>query len=215
MEEFPDWWRGQRPPSAYDGPRPVFQGPLFSLDLAEVPLVEALGHRALTFFRARARGMDLWLNDVRLVVSWSEFDGCTFRQRVNPVRNAQGYSAQGSLAQRPSIYRSCTFERIRFKNAGGFSLGQARFENCSFVNCRWEGSFAHSADLVDCTFVGKMNGCVWFGEERQPRQRRNEVRGNDFTGTVFTDNVGWRFGFPVADQIWPEGYQPTVRAYDN
>jgi hypothetical protein len=27
--------------------------------------------------------------------------------------------------------------------------------------------------------------------------------------------VGWRFNFPVADQIWPEGFQPTVRAYDN
>jgi uncharacterized protein YjbI with pentapeptide repeats len=215
MEELPDWWRGQLPPPVYDGPRPAFGGPLFSLDLAEAPVVEASGLHGVTFFDSRARGLDLELTDVHLSARWSEFDGCTFRQRVRPVLNARGFAAQGSFGTRPSIYRSCTFERVRFKTAGGFSMGQARFENCVFRNCRWEGHFAHSADLVGCTFVGKMNGCVWFGEERHPWQRRNEVRGNDFTGTVFTDNVGWRFNFPVADQIWPEGFQPTVRAYDN
>jgi hypothetical protein len=38
------------------------------------------------------------------------------------------------------------------------------------------------------------------------------VRGNDFTGVTFTDNVAWRFDFPVADQLWPSGYAPLPRS---
>lgn len=210
MTDFPDWWRGQRPPAKDDSPFPGMSGPLMSLDLDAIPPHASTGHRPVRFFRARARGLELRLDDVHLAVRWSEFDGCTFRQRVRPVLNERGYAAQGALGG-PAIYRSCTFERVRFKLLGGFSLGRARFEDCTFRNCRWEGHFAHSADLVGCTFIGKMNGCVWFGEERSSdSRRRNEITGNDFTQTVFTDNVGWRFDFPLADQLFPDGFQPRV-----
>lgn len=212
-KDFPEWWRGRRAPDACDWERPVLQGPLLGLDVDKTPLDEDTGLRELRFFRARARGLELSLTDVHLTVGWSEFDRCTFRQRVRPVLNEAGIAAQGSFGNHASIYRSCTFERIRFKGLGGFSLGQARYEDCTFLNCRWEGSFARSADLVRCRFVGKMNGCVWFGEdplrpEQQPR--RNEVFGNDFTETVFTDNVDWRFNFPFGDQLFPSGYQPQA-----
>lgn len=211
VEEFPDWWRGVRPPPAYDGPRPVFTGPLFQLDLDGLPSGE-VQLRPLRFFRARARGLEIDLSDGHLSVRWSEFDRCHFRQRVRPVRNASGDTAQGSLG-RPAIYRDCVFERVRFKGLGGYSLGHARFERCVFLDCRWEGHFAHHADLVDCTFEGKMNGCVWFGEGDgmlSGRRRRNEIRGNDFTRTRFTDNVAWRYGFPLDDQAFPEGFEPRV-----
>lgn len=211
--DFPDWWRGRRAPDACDWERPVFRGPLLTLDLETAPLLdEDTGLGELRFFRARARGLEVSLTDVHLSVGWSEFDGCTFRQRVKPVLNQAGIAAQGSFGSHPSIYRSCTFEQIRFKLLGGFTLGEARFEDCTFVNCRWEGSFAHSADFVRCRFVGKMNGCVWFGDDpMRPDQqpRRNEIVGNDFTETVFTDNVDWRFNYPADDQLFPSGYKPV------
>jgi hypothetical protein len=110
------------------------------------------------------------------------------------------------------IYRNCTFDRIRFKALSGFSMLSARFEDCTFVNCRWEGHFAKDADLVNCTFIGRMNGCVWFGEGTGPdrTKRRNVIHGNDFTQTQFTDNVGWRSGFPISEQMWPDGYVPRI-----
>ncbi|MGZ6834108.1 MAG: hypothetical protein ACXVGN_13335, partial [Mycobacteriaceae bacterium] len=39
MSDFPDWWRGQRPPVAYDGRRlaPIIQGPLLTLDVDDFP----------------------------------------------------------------------------------------------------------------------------------------------------------------------------------
>jgi hypothetical protein len=212
VDEFPDWWRGERAPEAYDGPRPVLTGPMLDLDLDQLP-ENAIGLREIRFFRARARGLELSLTDASLHVRWSQFDGCRFHQRVRPVCNAAGYAAQGSFGSSPSIYRSCVFERIRFKLMGGFSMGRARFEDCTFVNCRWEGAFGHQADLVDCRFIGRMNGCVWFGEDRRDPQRVrvNDIRGNDFTETVFTDNVGWRHDFPVDRQHFPAGYSLTSR----
>ena len=213
MESFPDWWRGRRPPEVYDGPRPVLQGPLFSLDVDQLPQNDHTGLRQLRLFRARARGLDVPLTEASLHVRWSEFDGCRFQQRVRPVLNAAGIAAQRSFGVEPSIYRSCTLERVRFKLLGGFSMGKARFEGCTFLNCRWEGAFAHHADIVGCEFVGKMNGCVWFGEDRRDphRLRVNEIGGNDFTGVVFSQNVSWRHNFPVERQRFPPGYTPTSR----
>jgi hypothetical protein len=118
----------------------------------------------------------LWLNDVRLVVEWSEFASCHFRQRVKPITNEQGFSAQGSFANRQALYRNCVFERVRFKLLGGFSMSRGWYEDCTFLNCRWEGHFAHDASVVDSTFIGRMNGCVWFGEsERGPSGTRQRL----------------------------------------
>lgn len=148
------------------------------------------------------------LDDVALAVEWSEFHGWHLRQRVRPVLNARGFAAQGSFGNSPAVYRDCTFERIRFKGLGGFSMGRGWFENCVFVNCRWEGHFAHNAGLVSNRFIGRMNGCVWFGHSASGD--RNIIRGNDFTQTEFTSNVGWRSDFPVPDQHWPTAYAPLI-----
>ncbi|MFC6707113.1 hypothetical protein [Flexivirga alba] len=87
----------------------------------------------------------------------------------------------------------------------------ARFEECTFLNCRWEGHFAHDADLVHCEFIGRMNGCVWFRHGGQAgSQRRNIVRGNDFKRTQFTDNVVWPFGFPISERAWPDDFTPHI-----
>lgn len=215
MGTDPDWWRGQQPPN--DPPtewtssdREYITGR--QTDTLAVPEPGSTGLRRLTFFRAEVREQELWLNDAHLTVSWSEFVDCHFRQRVRPVTNEHGLAAQGSWGSGPSVYRGCTFERIRFKTLGGFTMSRARFEDCTFVNCRWEGHFAHDADLVSCVFKGPMNGCVWFGHGRDAdgTERANVLRANDFTQTHFTDNVGWRRGFPIADQAWPVDFTPRV-----
>lgn len=182
----------------------MLTGEVHAEDLAAAPVTNS-GLRGVRLFRARLVREDLDLTDLHLHVRWSELEDCRISQRVRPVLNEHGMAAQGSLGAAPSVYRRCTFTRVRFKTAGGFSLGQARFEECRFESCRWEGAFAHAADLLDCTFTGRMNGCVWFGEDRRTG-RRNEVRGNDFSGVDFTGNVGWRADFPFAEQAWPEGY---------
>ena len=169
--------------------------------------LDEFGSRPIYFFSAVVSGTELALDEVHLSAEWSEFNDCRFRQRVRPVTNEHGFSAQGSFANSPAIYRNCTFDRVRFKRLGGFNLSRGWFEGCTFVNCRWEGHFATDASLVDCTFVGKMHGCAWFGESVQGP---NVNRGNDFSAVEFTDNVGWRHSFPVKDQHWPKGYRPRL-----
>jgi hypothetical protein len=66
--------------------------------------------------------------------------------------------------------------------------------------------------MIDCTFAGRMNGCVWFGHgpEGHGVSRRNIIGGNDFTAAQITANVGWRVGFPTSAQAWPPQYVPAV-----
>lgn len=201
----PEWWRGERPAEAPR--RAPLSANVLTGDISAIPETErdAQGLRTLFFFKATVAHTEVWLNDVRLVVEWSEFIDCHFRQRVKPTANEHGFSAQGSFANRQALYRNCVFERIRFKRLGGFNLSRGWYENCTFLNCRWEGHLAHDASIVDCTFVGRMNGCVWFGESGD---RPNVLRGNDFTQVQFTDNVGWRGSYPVSQQQWPPEFQP-------
>src|SRR6478735_10986201 len=207
--DSPDWWRGATPadaPARDSWPTPRLTGNIDAIPDGEL---DPQGLRPLFFFKASMTDKALWLNDARLAVEWSEFTNCHFRQRVKPITNEHGFSAQGSFANRPALYRNCVFERVRFKLLGGFSMSRGWYEGCTFLNCRWEGHFAHDASVVNCTFRGRMNGCVWFGEsDRGP----NGLRGNDFTQVQFTDNVAWRRSFPVGEQTWPPGFQPRVDA---
>lgn len=211
----PAWWRGQSPPTSLPEEwrasrrRWIVGSHSGSLDESNP---SNSGLRDMSFFRADVRNAEVRLDDVHLTATWSKFEGYTFRQRARPVLNEHGIAAQGAFGNRPSIYRHCTFERIRFKTLGGFSMLSARFEDCVFINCRWEGHFAHDADLVNSRFIGKMNGCVWFGHGTQPdgTPRTNILRGNDFTQSRITANVAWRSGFPSEGQVWPEGFVPLM-----
>lgn len=87
------------------------------------------------FFEAAARSLEISLDDVSLAVEWSEFESCHLRQRVKPTANEHGLSAQG-----------------------GFRLARGWYENCTFVNCRWEGHVATDASLLNCTFRGRCLG---------------------------------------------------------
>ena len=167
--------------------------------------------RSLFLDHVVVRGGDVDLTHTHVGVAWSELEDVRFRQRGGPVLAPSGAAAQGSFGVRDSVYRRCTFEGVRFKTLGGFSLGRARYEECTFVDCRWEGHLAHDADLIGCTFRGRMNGCVWFGASSdEPGARRNELRDNDFTDVRFTTNVAWRSGFPLEAQRFPDGFEPIV-----
>ncbi len=209
MSDEPAWWRGQRP--SEEPPTGWVSDELVTgRHAGRLPTPGSVrdGLRTLDFFRAQVSDVEIRLDDAHLGAAWSELDRCHFRQRVRPVTNEHGVAAQGSFGTRPTVYRGCTFERVRFKTLGGFVMGDARFEDCIFLDCRWEGHFADRANLLRCTFVGRMNGCVWFGGDAQGRRNVNE--GNDFTRTVFTSNVAWRDDFPLDDQRWPDGFTPVV-----
>ena len=168
----------------------------------------------LVIAQGHARGLTIALDDRHLLACWSEFDDCTFTQRRSgPVLNESGTAAQGALgwARGPSVYRRCRFVGVRFKGLGGFSMGAATFEDCLFDRCRFNGHFAYDADLINCRFLGKIDGCVWYGSDPEhPGGRRNDIRGNDFTGAVITPNVAWRGDFDLDAQRWPEGYTPAI-----
>lgn len=207
MQNQPDWWRGQVPAESPRGGarNGVQEGSLSDFHLPAVQ--EGIGLRDIHAFGARVAGAELSLTDVQLTVEWSEFHDCRFTQAVKPVLNHYGVAAQGSFAISPAVYRNCTFHRIRFKQLGGFSLGHATFEDCVFVDCRWEGHFAHNAWLINNRFVGRMNGCAWFG---RGDDGVNLIEGNDFTQAAITTNTGFREGFPVDKQAWPPDYYPSV-----
>ena len=135
MTAQPTWWRGEsraESPRGEVGPAGVMTGRHFRFELPAVD--DRDGLRDLYLFDATVTDAALSLDDIHLRVEWSEFESCRFDQRVRPVTNEQGFAAQGTLGIGASVYRNCTFERVRFKLLGGFSLGAAMFEGCTFVN---------------------------------------------------------------------------------
>jgi uncharacterized protein YjbI with pentapeptide repeats len=180
------------------------------VDFTDIAPPQSSPLRNCGMFEVRAHGVDVDLDSVHLTVAWSEFDDCTFRQRRRT--SYDGVWPQGSFGTTPATYRNCVFHGVRFRILGGFSVGQARFEGCTFRHCKFNGLFAHCADFVHCTFEGKVSGAVFYAEapSGQPcRGKVNEIVHNDFTAAQVT-NVGWRGGVNVEAQLWPHGYVPDT-----
>ena len=213
-QEAPAWWRGTTPSSM-----PVYPGFIrLHGELAQEDLPTFADRppdlQGLLIDQAHAQDLTISLDDRRVVACWSEFEGCTFTQRRGgPVLNASGAAAQGTLGwvNGPSVYRGCSFVGVRFKGLGGFTMGAATFEDCLFDQCRFNGHFAYVADLIDCRFVGDVDGCVWYGTAPKDNGgRRNNIRGNDFIEASVSPNVGWRGDFDMRAQRWPDAFVPTV-----
>src|SRR4051794_5411565 len=88
----PAWWRGDKPADApVRDPCPTT--PVLTGNVRAFPAGERgpQGLRKLFFFKASVTDAQLWLNDVHLVVEWSEFANCHFQQRVKPIINEQGF----------------------------------------------------------------------------------------------------------------------------
>jgi uncharacterized protein YjbI with pentapeptide repeats len=116
-----------------------------------------------------------------------------------------------------TVYRRCAFDRASLRQILGrsplmmaFTLGRARFEDCTFLDATIRGWLAHEAEFVRCRFRGTIDRCRFFGtwEERRwlglRRPRRNEYRGNDFREVEFIWS-SFEKGIPIGEQLWPEG----------
>jgi hypothetical protein len=213
----PDWWRGTSPRRlpAYGNGR-LLRGEVREFDSEQVPTGRYSSLRSVFFQQATGIGVEVALDEVHLAVAWSQFVRCTFRQRSGRL-NAEGAAAQGSFGIRPSLYRDCDFVGVRFANLGRFSTGAARFEDCRFDRCRFNGHFSFDSDYIDCVFAGKIDGCVWYGTVppgHDQAGRRNEFIANDFGAATFGSNVAWRGRFDFGAQRWLERYVPLADALE-
>jgi len=166
--------------------------------------------RPYAFQHVKATAAEFDLDEVSLMVAWSEFERCTFRQRAKVLGDPP---PQGSLGFRPTTYRDCHFERVQFRIRAGVSVGLARFEHCTFRHCRFHEHFSFCADYVDCAFEGTIATAVFNGRGLMDacNGKVNEFRGNDFTRARLR-SVGFRTGIRIEDQKWPAGYAPVVDA---
>ena len=85
----------------------------------------------------------------------------------------------------------------------GFSLGWARFEDCTFERCRTQHLFSVPSDLVGCRSVGRMDDAQFLGAD-SATGIPNEVEGNDFTGAPL-GRVSFQSGARPEQQLWPAG----------
>ncbi len=166
------------------------------------------------FDEARAVGVELDLSLVSLTVQRSVFEGCRFVQGRRPA--SDGTWAQGNLGRRPTVYRNCTFDRVRFRIRGGFSTGDAVFEDCEFRRCSFREFFAHGTTFVRCRFEGPIDNAVFYGTVPAEMPRAGEVNryvDNDFTGAVL-GSVSLRGGIDAGQQRWPAGVDPASLVRD-
>jgi hypothetical protein len=133
---------------------------------------------------------------------------CVFRQAGKPPNPTACYSgAQGLFGRCPSVYQDCTFDHVDFGGrGGGFLLGEARFERCTFRYCRYRWFWASHADFIDCTFIGVMQSAWFWGTTPQgdERPRRNQFTGNDLS-RARPRRVLFRNGVDLSANRLPEG----------
>ena len=139
----------------------------------------------------------------RFVSVGSEFDSCNF-SNVRFGRDAQAVLG----AKRPTVYRSCGFDRADMRNV---DPGQSRFERCTFRGTRMEKWFSFAAEFVDCVFEGSMSECTFYGKPNRRMEptldsdrEDNEFRGNDFSLATLRHCV-FRDGIDLDAQRFPIG----------
>jgi hypothetical protein len=138
----------------------------------------------------------------------SSYTRCIFRQTGKPTSPTVGYrGAQGLFGHCPSLYQDCTFEHVDFGlRGGGFSIGEARFERCTFRYCNYRQFEARHADFIDCTFIGVMKSARFWGTtpKGDDRPRRNQFTGNDLSRTK-PRRVEFRNQVDLRSNRLPEG----------
>jgi hypothetical protein len=204
-DAFP-WLRG----TEYTHPTEVIAGDLdsgrFDADEGREYWFEQLTARGVDFSGVRFGRKD---GEGGLLVNACVFEDCDFS-------GATFHSAQ--LGWRRSVYRRCSFDGASLRQIVGkpsalwmsFSLGEARFEDCSFLDAKIRGWLAHDAEFVRCRFRGTIDRCRFFGTQLHrrwfglARPRRNEYHGNDFREVEFVW-TSFEGGIAIAEQLWPDG----------
>jgi hypothetical protein len=158
-----------------------------------------------------AEGVELDLDEVRVHISGSRFEACTFRQdqdlaEANRKKFAYSHSYVLLGMRDRSTYHNCIFDHVDFGLAGGGARpGDARFERCTFIYCTFRNFNADKADFVDCIFLGTVSSArfsaspLLLTEERQS----NVFSGNDLSRAKLR-RVEFR-GIDLRSSRLPEG----------
>jgi uncharacterized protein YjbI with pentapeptide repeats len=160
----------------------------------------------VVFRRVRLRNQRLFA----FGITESRFEECTFegalaesgslgaRTRWNDPESPR---TSFTVPAEPSVYRACRFDGV---DLSGLQPDLARFEECTFSDCRIEKWFCFHAEFVGCSFPGtSLRETTFWGRDRDDARRVNEVRDNDFSGADLT----WaRFtgGIDLDEQRWPD-----------
>jgi hypothetical protein len=115
--------------------------------------------------------------------------------------------AQFGAGREMSEFVGCTFDGARLVGVGGLS----RFIRCSFRDVDGRDWIFNRAELIDCTFTGRLRHAIFSGTVPQQfridaGRERNEFRGNDFSGLELID-VTFRAGIDLTQQRLPSGAQ--------
>ena len=129
----------------------------------------------------------------------SSFTDCRFESMIIDT------AAMGS-GTTMSLYRNCSFDHTRIR---GIAMGLARFEHCSFESVVLNKWSLNAADIIDCTFSGKLTHCIFWGSPPpfwgdRYGKTSNEFSGNDFSGCKMVD-TDFRWGVNLALQTLPSG----------
>ena len=156
--------------------------------------------RHLVFSDANLRGEDFSGRKLdQFCAMGSRFESCRF-DRIHAKDACFG---AGRLQ---SEYVECSFDGARMTLTAG---GHARLVRCSFKEVDLRDWFCFNVELIDCTFTGQLRKVVFNGKPLPGQRgivglRRNEFRGNDFSGAELID-VAFRTGIDLSQQRLPFG----------
>ena len=145
---------------------------------------------------ARASEVRFVLKDVNLNVVGGTFSDCVFEQK----RTWLAGGAFGTAWAAQSLYRRCRFVGVDF-GLRGFWLGRARFEDCTFEQCRTDHLYAVRSDLIGCRFVGPVTHAQFLGAD-PATGIPNEIRDNNFSAAQL-GRISFQAGARPEQQLWP------------
>ncbi|HEX8525019.1 MAG TPA: hypothetical protein VF669_22400 [Tepidisphaeraceae bacterium] len=134
---------------------------------------------------------------------------CTIGCRLERCRFAGACieDAQFGAGREMSEYIECVFDSAQLIGLGG----RCRFVGCSFRDIEGSNWIFNKAEVINCTFTGRLRKAIFSGTVPQQFQadlgrERNEFRGNDFSGIELID-VTFRAGIDLTKQRLPSGHQ--------
>lgn len=162
---------------------------------------------SIQFKGATLEGVDLrGLSFGTFSAGASEFRDCDFRG-ARFIRDGRF----GSVGKQ-SRYIGCRFDGADLRAM--WSLGNVRFERCSFDDAKIHDWWGDAAEFIDCHFAGRLTMCRFEGRvwnpgwlepgRLDPPRDRNEFHGNDFRAAELID-CGFRHGIDINANLWPDG----------
>lgn len=113
---------------------------------------------------------------------------------------------------RKSIYKGCTFERVKLR-----SLGIADFIDCTFIDCDFNTAFI-AASFSKCRFIGRVHGCVFCGSKYNSYyyndrlsywvSNKGRLHNVDFSEANIID-VDFRGGIDLSTTLLQQSYLPN------